>query len=101
MPHEVANALRQLLLAETLFRGQSLVLNIRDQLPVAVILPCKLFPPVLSCAKAGCAIEVASQFPRVFQSFSANLRDRTFERTLQQDLSRITIDTSLYEYLQQ
>jgi len=35
------------------------------------------------------------------QSFRADLRDRTLERTLQQVLRRIAIDTSLKEYLQQ
>jgi hypothetical protein len=101
MSDEVADTLRQLLLAETLFNGQSLVLEIRNQLTVAVMLPCKLPAPVGSSELASRAIEIAPHVARVFQSLSANFRDRTLERTLQQVLSRIAIDTSLKEYLQQ
>jgi hypothetical protein len=65
------------------------------------MLPCKLPAPVGSSELASRAIEIAPQVGRVFQSLSPNFRDRTFERTLQQVLSRIAIDTSLKEYLQQ
>jgi hypothetical protein len=65
MSDEVADTLGQLLLAETLFNGQSLVLEIRNQLVVAVICPCKLPAPVRSSELASRAIEIASQFARV------------------------------------
>jgi hypothetical protein len=95
MSDELAYRLRELLLAKTLFNGQSLVRKIRNQLMIAVMLPCKLPAPVGSSELASRAIEIASQLARVLQSFRANLRDRALERTLQQILSRIAIDTPL------
>jgi hypothetical protein len=37
--HEIANRLRELLVVESLFHGQSLVLEIRQQFAIIVVLP--------------------------------------------------------------
>jgi hypothetical protein len=95
--HELADTFRQLLLAEPLFEGQSLVREIGEQLTIAVMLPRSLLLPVPGREIASRAIEIASQVARIIQSFSADLLDRTSESTLQQVLSRVVSDTPLKE----
>ena len=82
MIHQIAHVLRELLVVETLFQRQRLVLEVGQQLTIIVVAMGQLPAPVGGRELACRAIQIASEIARVIQSLSANLLDRLQKRAL-------------------
>src|SRR5690348_13584217 len=99
--HELAHALCAQIVIQRFLERLGIVLQVGEQLAVALVPPGKL-PTPISCRELACrSIQIASEVARIFQPFRADLFDRLQKGSLEQILSRVSIDAPLEEYLHQ
>src|SRR5262245_45417719 len=84
--HELAHNLRAKIVIEHFLEGLRVILQAREQLPVAFMTPGELPAPVRRGELARRSIQIASKIARILQPLRADLLDRLQERSLQQIL---------------